>query len=64
MDDQQKYEGMSVNERLYEAGLLAEFDSAVARYDIARVREILESICVDEGSIKSFLERIEGGKAL
>ena len=52
MSDKEIYAGMTVNERLFDAGLLSEFDGAVLRRDIDKVRELLEAVCVDEESIK------------
>lgn len=43
--------GMSTNERLFEAGLMQEFDKAVRQLDEDKVREILKSVFVDEPSI-------------
>jgi hypothetical protein len=42
---------MTTNERLFEAGLMSEFDSAIQKRDEARLREILKSVFVDDLSI-------------
>lgn len=55
--------GMTTNERLYEVGKLDQFDVAVAAGDWTRIREILESIFVDEPSIRITEEsRSRGGQ--
>lgn len=50
--------GMTTNERLYEVGKLDQFDAAVAARDSKRIREILESIFVDEPSIRLTLKNL------
>jgi hypothetical protein len=42
------YAGMTVNERLFEAGLLKEFDSAIASGDRRRAIEILGHVAMTE----------------
>lgn len=44
-------EGMTTNERLFEAGLMESFDKAMADGDVIKVREILKSVFVDDASI-------------
>lgn len=56
---QERLAGMTVNERLLETGLIDAFADAAERKDLARVREILESVHVDELSIVRTLARIE-----
>jgi len=51
-----KYSGMTVNERLYVSGLMDEFDAAVQKKDAERVRAILEKVDLTEESIKPILE--------
>jgi hypothetical protein len=52
---------MTVNERLFEAGLLAEFDRALAARDAVDLRRILAEVFVPEADIErivaSALER-------
>ncbi|MDO3624968.1 hypothetical protein [Mucilaginibacter sp. BT774] len=45
MNDQ--YKGMTVNERLYVAGLMNEFDKAVDEKDIEKVISILKQVDLD-----------------
>jgi hypothetical protein len=52
-------EGMTVNERLYVTHQLREFDGAVARRDLDRIRYILKSIHVDETAINSMVRNVE-----
>jgi len=42
--EESPYAAMTVNERLFEAGLLEQFDSAAYAYDDARMREILARV--------------------
>jgi len=53
-----KYAGMTVNERLYVSGLMDEFDKAVEEGDIDRVRSILRDVELTEESIRPILERL------
>lgn len=53
-----KYSGMTVNERLYASGLMDEFDKAVEERDIERVRSILNNVELTEESIEPILERL------
>jgi len=53
-----KYAGMTVNERLYVSGLMDEFDEAVQKKDTEKVRAILEKVELTEESIKPILEEL------
>lgn len=54
-----KYSGMMVNERLYESGLLNEFDKSVKEKDIEKVRSILKEVDItDEASINAILKQV------
>lgn len=53
-----KYAGMTVNERLYVGGLMDEFDEAVEKKDTEKVRAILEKVELTEESIKPILEEL------
>ncbi len=53
-----KYEGMTVNERLYSSGLSNKFDKAVARKNIERVKEILKEVELAESAILDVLETL------
>ena len=54
-----KYAGMTVNERLCVSGLMVEFDEAVKQKNSAKVRAILEKVELTEASIKPILERLK-----
>ena len=54
-----KYAGMTVNERLYVSGLMDEFDEAVEKKDAEKLRSILEKVELTEGSIKPILDKLE-----
>jgi hypothetical protein len=57
MDD--RYRGMTVNERLYVSGLMEDFDMLVSLKDVEGVIKILEKVEItDEPTIKSILERL------
>lgn len=53
-----KYAGMTVNERLYVSGLIDEFDDAVEKNNIEKIRTILEKVELIEESIKPILENL------
>ena len=53
-----KYAGMTVNERLYVSGLMDEFDKAVEDRDVDRIRGILSNVELTEESIKPILEQL------
>jgi hypothetical protein len=53
-----KYSGMTVNERLYVSGLLDEFDKAVEEKDVDKVISILEKVELTDLSIDPILERL------
>lgn len=54
-----KYAGMTVNERLYVSGLMDEFDKAVEEKNVERVRSILKKVELTEESIKPILEQLQ-----
>jgi len=56
MDD--KYRGMTVNERLYISGLLNEFDKAVKEKDVNEVIRILEEVKLTKPNIDPILARL------
>jgi hypothetical protein len=49
--------GMTVNERLYAAGLLDAFDAATARRDEAELRRILAKAYLTESDIAGIVRR-------
>lgn len=51
-----KYQGMTVNERLYVSGLMDAFDRAIKEKDILKVKSILEDVELNEESIKPILQ--------
>lgn len=59
MDD--KYIGMTVNERLYVSGLIDKFDNAVKRKDVSTIVSILEKVELKEESIKPILDSLKLG---
>lgn len=54
-----KYAGMTVNERLYVSGLMDEFDKAVEEKNSEKIRTILEKVELTEKSIKPILEQLQ-----
>ncbi|SUB88697.1 Uncharacterised protein [Porphyromonas macacae] len=53
-----KYLGMTVNERLFVSGLMDEFDNAVKKKDISVIISILKKIGLEEESIKPILDSL------
>ena len=51
-----KYEGMTVNERLYISGLLNDFDEAVQEKNVDKIVLILKKIELTDLSINPILE--------
>jgi hypothetical protein len=52
-----RYSGMTVNERLVLSGLLSEFDEAIAKKNLERIRRVLLAVELTEESIFPILER-------
>jgi hypothetical protein len=53
----QSIHGMTVNERLFNLGLLEEFDDAVNKRDELRLRAILFKCFLDENNIKAIIRQ-------
>ena len=53
-----KYLGMTVNERLYASGFLAEFEKAVKEKNIDKIISILKDVELTEASINPILEKL------
>lgn len=51
-----KYKGMTVNERLYLSGLWDEFEKAVKGKDVEKARKILEEVELTKPNIDPILE--------
>jgi hypothetical protein len=51
-----KYRGMTVNERLYEAGLIDDFYKAIEEKNAKKVIYILESVELTEPNITNILK--------
>lgn len=51
-----KYAGMTVNERLYTSGLMKKCDEAVSEKDAASVARILNEIELTDDDIRSILD--------
>jgi hypothetical protein len=58
MENENKYAGMTVNERLYISGNLAEFDQAVKERDVEKVVEILMRVELKNASIEPILKQL------
>jgi len=54
-----KYKGMTVNERLYVSELLDEFDKAVKNKDVYEVVRILEAVELTKPNIDTILAKFE-----
>ena len=53
-----KYAGMTVNERLYVSGLMDDFDKAVSEKNTAEVVRILRMVELGQDSINPILEQL------
>lgn len=53
-----KYAGMTVNERLYVSGLMGKFDEVVAQKDAEKIHSILEKVELTEELINPILESL------
>jgi hypothetical protein len=54
-----KFKGLTVNERLYESGLIEAFDKAVEENDVQKVTTILKKVEItEESEIKSILKAV------
>jgi hypothetical protein len=53
-----KFAGMTVNERLFVSGFMDEFDRAVEARDVDRIRGILSDVELTEESIGPILEQL------
>lgn len=54
-----KYNGMTVNERLFESGLISKFDKAVEEKDVDQVVFILKEVELTEGNIYPILKQFK-----
>ena len=54
----EKYKGMTVNERLYVSGLSTAFYTAVKEKNVQEAREILEKVELTEPSIIPILQQL------
>ena len=53
-----KYAGMTVNERLYVSGLLDEFEKAVSKKNTDEAARILKKVELTDANIKPILEKM------
>lgn len=54
-----KYIGMTVNERLYVSGLLKDFDDAVSKKDVDKIKEILKNVELTDSSIRDIIQSLQ-----
>ncbi len=54
----EKYSGMTFNERLYVSGLLNKFDKAVEKKDVKKVILLLKNAELTDDSIEPILEKL------
>ncbi len=52
-----KYKGMTVNERLYVSGLMAEFEKAIKEKDVIKARRLLEKVELTKENIDPILKK-------
>ena len=51
-----KYEGMTVNERLQSSGLLDEYDAATLESDVEKVKSLLKQVELSDEAISQVLK--------
>lgn len=56
---EQKYLGMTVNERIYASGLIDSFDKALVLKDVKKITEILKKLELNEESINAIIESLK-----
>jgi hypothetical protein len=56
--DRDQASGMTVNERLFAAGLLGAFDAAVKAHDVARLRGLLSQVYLSHDEIEPILDEV------
>lgn len=56
--DERKYSGMTVNERLYMSGKMADFDKAIEENDVDRANDILRSLYIGEYNVHDVLAAV------
>ena len=54
-----KYAGMTVNERLFASGLIDQFEQAIEVRNAIEMRRILEFVELTEANIKPILDKYE-----
>lgn len=54
---QNKYSGMTVNERLFHAGLMSDFDESIKQQDKAKLVHILEKVFLSQENIEVIVEK-------
>ncbi len=54
---QNKYLGMTVNERLFHAGLLDDFDKSIEEQDKTKLVLILEKVFLSRENIEAIIEK-------
>jgi hypothetical protein len=52
-----KYKGMTVNERLWASGFMTEFEKAIKNKDVSKVRWILEKVELTKENIDPILKK-------
>ena len=59
MENENKFFGMTVNERLYVAGLMNDFNYYLKQKDIERIKSILKKVELNEDSILEIIESLK-----
>ena len=52
--------GMTVNERLFAAGVIEEFDAAISRGDEEALRRILATLFLGESNVEAIVRQVLG----
>jgi len=59
MENESRFSGMTVNERLYDCGLMDDFDYCLKQKDIEGIKSILKKVELNENSILDIIDSLK-----